>query len=92
MKSKSSNQTSAVWNLPFNQNKTEIQVFETKKKLCNKTKKKDNVHIFIFSHRFTAKVNSLVLMYLKQTLKKKKTTFIFSFSLIALPPKLTRLF
>jgi len=58
-----------VWNLPFNQNKTEIQVFETKKTL-QQNKKKDNVHIFIFSHRFTAKVNSLVLMYLKQTLKK----------------------
>jgi len=67
MKSKSSNQTSAVWNLPFNQNKTEIQVFETKKNSATKLKK-DNVHIFIFSHRFTAKVNSLVLMYLKQKL------------------------
>jgi len=60
MKSKSSNQTSAVWNLPFNQNKKEIQVFETKKNSATK--------------------------------QKKKTTFIFSFSLIALPPKLTRLF
>jgi len=46
-----------------------------KKKLCNKTKKKDNVHIFIFSHRFTAKVNSLVLMYLKQSFKRVKNRF-----------------
>jgi len=64
-----------VWNLPFNQNKKEIQVFETKKNSATKHKKKDNVHIFIFSHRFTAKVNSLVLMYLKQSFKRVKNRF-----------------
>jgi len=44
--------------------------YSKQKKTLQQNKKKDNVHIFIFSHRFTAKVNSLVLMYLKQTLKK----------------------
>jgi len=55
--------------------KKKFKYSKQKKNSATKHKKKDNVHIFIFSHRFTAKVNSLVLMYLKQSFKRVKNRF-----------------